>query len=460
MIHLRIPAAIALAMAVTALTAQTTPDGAALEGVIVERYYIADSLDAADEDGSAQLVEGAVTYRVYLEMKEGYDLQVLGGFANHAITFNTTTSFFNNEDRGEAWGDAINDIHLNKNTVAIDSWLAAGAASDAHWGVLKTDDPDGTMLNNNDGGSVGVPLLANDAPGVGIPLNVVDGLFQDTVPPPSSTFVGVAPEIFNTGGASYSDENFGLAVLGDLHCPTPGNKLLIGQFTTDGMFSFCLNLWLKIPDSLVCVDCPDYIVYYANLLPGDTAESAGVLGDYTFSIPGLCYSSDQQTVDCLGVPNGTALPGTACDDGNGDTQNDVYGNDCVCVGEDCLGVLGGNALPGQACDDGNPDTANDTWGAGCVCQGSVGIEEVEPTSLRIYPNPAREILWVEITGAHGEHGTIELRNALGGLLLQRDLGELTGTRRDRLDLSGLSTGLYFIEVNIGQRVQQERITKF
>ena len=126
--------AAALALSGSASFAQT-PDSGALEGVIVERYYVADANDAADEDGSAQLVEGAITYRVFLDMKEDYDLQILGGFLGHPLTFNTTTTFFNNEDRGETWGDAINDIHLGKNTVAIDSWLSIGAASDAHWGV-------------------------------------------------------------------------------------------------------------------------------------------------------------------------------------------------------------------------------------------------------------------------------------------------------------------------------------
>lgn len=451
----------AFLLASSSLLAQT-PDGGALEGVIVERYYVADGNDAADEDGSAQLVEGAVTYRVFLDMKEGYDLQVLGGFVGHPITFNTTTTFFNNEDRGEAWGDAINDIYLDQNTVAIDSWLSAGAASDAHWGILKSDDTDPSIVGgaNNDGGSNGVPegLLSNTT-GFPIPLTDSDGLLLDTAAPPQSTFVGTAPEIFNTGGNSYSDENFGLAVLGDLHCPTPGNKLLIGQFTTDGIFSFCLNLWLKIPDSLVCVDCPDYLIYYANLLPGDTSESAGVLGDYTFSIPGLCYSSDAQTVDCLGIPGGPALPGTACDDGNADTQNDVYANDCACVGEDCLGVLGGNALPGQPCDDGNPDTSGEVWVEGCNCL-STGIEENSHTVVSVYPNPTRDMLILEITEAVGDRVTVDLLDALGSRVIRRDLGAVSGERRERFDLSGLSAGVYFLETTIAGRPQRTRITKF
>ncbi|HRH36977.1 MAG TPA: GEVED domain-containing protein, partial [Flavobacteriales bacterium] len=37
---------------------------------------------------------------------------------------------------------------------------------------------------------------------------------------------------------------------------------------------------------------------------------------------------------------------------------------------DCLGVLGGTALPGTACNDGNACTSNDTWSAGCACAGT------------------------------------------------------------------------------------------
>ena len=112
----------------------------------MERYYESDANDAADLDGSSELVSGAVTYRVFVDIKPGYKLNTVGGFTDHEITFATTTLFFNNDDRGEAWGDNINDIHLNKNTVAIDSWLSMGAASDAHWGVLKTADTDGSLV--------------------------------------------------------------------------------------------------------------------------------------------------------------------------------------------------------------------------------------------------------------------------------------------------------------------------
>ncbi|HEY0976362.1 MAG TPA: lamin tail domain-containing protein, partial [Flavobacteriales bacterium] len=79
--------------------------------------------------------------------------------------------------------------------------------------------------------------------------------------------------------------------------------------------------------------------------------------------------------DCLGVFNGPALPGTACDDSDALTINDVYGSDCICIGEpippvDCNGVENGPALPGTACDDNNVFTSNDTWTSECACVGT------------------------------------------------------------------------------------------
>jgi len=75
--------------------------------------------------------------------------------------------------------------------------------------------------------------------------------------------------------------------------------------------------------------------------------------------------------DCLGIGNGTALPGTACDDGNANTGNDAWTANCACEGQalDCAGVAGGTTLPGSTCDDGNPNTASDVYGADCVCVG-------------------------------------------------------------------------------------------
>ncbi|HMC97004.1 MAG TPA: T9SS type A sorting domain-containing protein, partial [Flavobacteriales bacterium] len=237
----------------------------------------------------------------------------------------------------------------------------------------------------------------------------------------------------------------------------------IGQFTTDGVFTLCLNLWIRIPDSLVCNDpnCHQILEFYANLLPSDTAGTA-ISGDNKFTLPSLCFNSSAAQVDCEGVPGGPAQPGTACDDGNGDTSNDVYDASCDCIGEDCLGVPGGTALPGQPCDDGNPNTGADMWQTGCICAGTVGIEEANALviALSVRPNPVKELLWMELSNLAGEHVTYELRNTLGERVINMDLGRLSGSWKGTIDVSSLGSGIYFLEVTTGTDKHLQRIAKF
>jgi len=82
--------------------------------------------------------------------------------------------------------------------------------------------------------------------------------------------------------------------------------------------------------------------------------------------------------------------GDNCDDGNVFTNNDVYGVDCVCLGEEVVIVEGCTAMeacnynpeatiedgsctfPGEPCDDGNAASVNDALNADCICVGEVG----------------------------------------------------------------------------------------
>ena len=93
---------------------------------------------------------------------------------------------------------------------------------------------------------------------------------------------------------------------------------------------------------------------------------------YDLSLGVQAVASGAGTPDCNGVVGGTALPGTACDDGNANTGNDTWNANCQCVGQviDCTGTPGGTALPGTACNDGNTNTINDTWNANCQCAGT------------------------------------------------------------------------------------------
>lgn len=218
-----------------------------LENIIVEKYYISDANDAVAATGG-YLPTGSVTYRIYVDMKPGYKFKEVYGSAGHELRIATSTYFFNNEDRGEIVANSIFKNQLQNNTVMLDSWLSAGAASNsagstiANLGILKADDDGVATVVNVDG------LLQNANTLAGIPIKTQDGLIAGT--PKSIVLNGLGAD------SLFSDQNF--VASGTVFSETSGswgadgaigatsdNMVLIAQITTDGVFSFKLNIKIE-----------------------------------------------------------------------------------------------------------------------------------------------------------------------------------------------------------------------
>ena len=89
-------------------------------------------------------------------------------------------------------------------------------------------------------------------------------------------------------------------MLGGMEGVTPSNHVLLGQFTTDGVFSFRLNLQLSTPvagesqifvaDSALTGEFVDSTLIYSSLPPViDLVEANGVVSNVEFSaFPNPC----------------------------------------------------------------------------------------------------------------------------------------------------------------------------
>ena len=223
-----------------------------LEGIVVEKYYKANSADVANaiENGAVTpLTTGSVTYRIYVDMASGYKFNSLFGSTAHNLKVNSTAGFYNDPTFGVSINPGtISSTNIRKETAMLDSYFTTGGAGGGKVGVLKTEDNDGSIGNaqgvlaNNPGGCFGLPITGT---------NSQDGMMPLTISP--ATYIG--PNLL--GSASSLDvldqingnaillTAHAIAALGGVYGPTSTNMVLVAQFTTSGDLTFELNLQLQ-----------------------------------------------------------------------------------------------------------------------------------------------------------------------------------------------------------------------
>ncbi len=215
-----------------------------LENIYVERYYVADAIDAANSHPAIPV--GAVTYRIYADMLPGYKVQSIYGSVAHNLTMTTSTYFFNQSDYGDVT-PSYSATNAKKNTVMLDSWLTTGGTCTGYLGVPKSEDNgSGNFVNSN-----APQLLQNNAAQAGIPLTTQDGMWAGTVPTTTMLGLDALLPIFGDGSAngnSFVVTNGAWACLAGAAGPiAASNKVLIAQITTDGVFHFELNIQIGTP---------------------------------------------------------------------------------------------------------------------------------------------------------------------------------------------------------------------
>ncbi len=222
-----------------------------LENIIVEKYYVSNAADAAGSAGA--LPVGSVTYRFFADLSTGFKLQAVYGTSGHDLKFVSSSTFFNNTDRGASipnWTKA----QAADNTVMLDSYLSIGATTNnnnpatSQVGILKTEDNGvGTVVNANG-------LLLNNDPSIGATLNTRDGFTNGTlqdvqIAADAATLLAINNVFGDVSQASGSFilSNGSIAALAasgtaGMSGPTSTNRVFLGQVTTTGTVHYELNL--------------------------------------------------------------------------------------------------------------------------------------------------------------------------------------------------------------------------
>ncbi|MCX6296036.1 MAG: T9SS type A sorting domain-containing protein [Bacteroidetes bacterium] len=436
---------------------------AQIQNVIVEKYYVSDTLDATDSTNffadptylTPILPVDSITYRVYVQLDSGYKIKKIYGTTCNPLKIISTANFFNNIDRpSEYFGYQIVKNYFSSNpTLALDSWLTLGlcakntTGSLRYRGVLKTDDPDGSFIGgtNNGGGTESIigGIVQNNDVIAGIPIDTADGMEINT-----STFstpfwngitdlssvdttvfgnVNIGSQFINTSG--FLQETTGAS--GD---SLLGNKVLVAQLTTTGTITFELNLELIDPSgaslNVVSHDCGIPVT-------GDTIIS-GLLK----------YPPDPPVCGCKD-PNFLEYNQTApCSDSSKCLTRIVFG---------CTDTLACNYDP----------HANYNIQYLCCYPGSCANRDISlvcPSiagdgGFVVYPNPASTQISLQFSSGNNNQTKYAIFDSYGTSVLEKDLGERSGSIVEQIDVSDFHPGIYFVRLFIGTTMESTTFMK-
>jgi hypothetical protein len=416
---------------------------AQIQNVIVEKYYVADAADIANTDGG-QLQQGAVTYRVFIDLVAGSKISRVFADSSHLLIFKSSQPFFNNDTlssfNGGTYGFKINRNDLAISTVGLDSWISIGAATNKHHGILKTEDTNGSEVGgtNNDQN-----LLSNTNPSVGIPLTTQDGLILSSVLVSNYLVGGDLPAInslndstiFGSDTATaFISANATLQYNGGILGQGPSNNVLIGQFTTAGQLEFELNITvidstgatinyvasgndtviqnsiykslpiLKYPPQCGCLD-PNYIEYSAQNACSDSSKCLTLVKLGCMDVLACNYDADAN----YSVPEMCCYPGY-CND-----------RDIAFV---CPDINLGNRL------------------------------------MSVYPNPATSDITISLDGEKNIGDTqFILMNSFGKEILNFSDNVSEGSWTKNISLTNLVSGIYILKCLSQDSIQSQVIIK-
>jgi hypothetical protein len=413
---------------------------AQVKNVIVENYYVADTNDLTDTL-ARPLMQGAKTYRIFLEVEPGSKLRKIFGDSIHPLIVKSDSVFYNNTDRpSNEFGYELQLSWFEDNPIlALDSWFTLGLAAKAQKGVLKAKDADGNNIAGtfNFGGTslISGGLLVNDDSFAGIPLTTADGYVPYTTPLGSwldygfKDFAGNDTTVFGPDSIGNEFYCLGCALqqqVGIIGPVADSNKILIAQVTTAGNLEFELNVTLEQIDaqsgSVVLVD---YVASDDTLRPGEVVSAF-------LTYPLACGCNDPDYLE--------------------------YSGSYTCYEPDsCKTLIVFGCMDSSACNY-DPD-ANFNLSSLCCYPGKcndLDISKVCPdlnlgrfggANLIAYPSPVTDEVTIEILSAKKKAALLEVFDATGGLVYSDVINLDEQITVSKQNIQRLSDGIYLFRIS-------------
>jgi hypothetical protein len=208
-----------------------------------------------NSDLSAELGAQAHTIRVYANIPENWEIQVMFGFSLQPLSISAPEGFYHNNLGGPTSAEIDPSAYLLDPLVEFDSWVTIGWENNVDNGLAVLP-IDASFLNNWEAGG---DLVANDFLGGNILVTTLPQAFPPNTP----------------------DEN---------------GRVLVGQFTSSGAIDGCLNFQIRRLNADGTVFDP----------PGSAASE-------TAEFSNVCFNFTPPPIggDCLGDLSGDNYVGTS-----------------------------------------------------------------------------------------------------------------------------------------------------
>lgn len=240
-IHLSLSASLAI-------TGQALTPG--LEGILLERFYEVNEKDRSVQHLSGPIDEGAVTWRIFLDLEPGYRFQAAYGTTAHPLEMNSTKVIYNHNGFGNYCPNVIMEKFFHKDIAFLDSWFSTGAATETQMAIPRAFDTD----HQHDFIRFERGFLENDLlDGTG-KLSMRDGMSDsESMVFPTFYHMDEAQKKMMTTSVSneiiIEDGAWAAMGKGALGVDSLGrNHLLIAQITTSGDLECKLNIMIGTPD--------------------------------------------------------------------------------------------------------------------------------------------------------------------------------------------------------------------
>ena len=260
----------------------------------------------------------------------------------------------------------------------------------------------------------------------------VDGAFEGTYPWTGSIAAGATETVELTTISTPGNTDIEIQM-------TEANGAATSQYTTGYIAPAAdATTWWTVS---ILTDCyPAETTWEVRDASGSVVQSGGPYAD-----------AQTQITEEFGLPS-TGCYSFIFMDSYGDGLNGAFWSSCGVDGNYSVSTSAGTI----ASNDGTIQFAQEVAGANAS---TVSVDEVAANaSLNVYPNPTSDILNVNVSLVNAADLSLDVFNALGQRVMSKDFGTMmSGQVVHQLDLSGLESGVYTVNMTAGNEVSTVRV---